>query len=91
MHHHSDNETFFEHLKHTEKDLEKKFVSYQKNAIARFPFIFLGLSSLGGVMIFYGFEKVIDQIPVLANNPLSMLLFGFVILVLTGALYRKLS
>lgn len=80
-----------EHIRHLEKDIEEKVISYQKNAISRFPFIFLGLSTFGGVMIFYGFEKIIDQTPFLSDNPLGMLIVGFMILVLTGALYRKLG
>lgn len=80
-----------EHVRHIEKDIEYKVISYQKSVLSRFPFLFLGLSTFGGVMIFYGFEKIIDQTPFLANNPLGMLIVGFIILVLTGALYRKLG
>tara|TARA_B100001179_G_C18581412_1_gene400133 strand:- start:389 stop:691 length:303 start_codon:yes stop_codon:yes gene_type:complete len=85
------NETFFEHARHIEHDLEEKVAKYQKNVIERFPFLFLGLSTFGGVAVFYGFEKIIDRTPYLADNPLGILLAGFVILFLTGALYRKLK
>ncbi|MFT6829494.1 MAG: hypothetical protein ACJAV6_000324 [Candidatus Paceibacteria bacterium] len=85
------NETFLEHAKHIEKDLEDRVIYYQRTAIQKFPFIFLGLSTFGGVAVFYGVEKIIDQTPHLADKPLAILIAGFVILILTGALYRKLN
>ncbi|MCA9351282.1 hypothetical protein KC929_00710 [Patescibacteria group bacterium] len=85
------HETFFEHAKHVEQDIEKKVVTVQQNAVQKFPFLFLGLSTFGGVAVFYGFEKIIDRTPYLADNPLGILLAGFFVLVLTGALYRKLN
>tara|TARA_B100001146_G_C15959464_1_gene339136 strand:+ start:133 stop:411 length:279 start_codon:yes stop_codon:yes gene_type:complete len=84
-------ESFFQHALHVEKDLEKKVVYYQKTALQKFPFIFLGLSTFGGVAVFYGFEKIIDSTPYLADNPWGILIAGFVVLILTGALYRKLN
>jgi len=88
---HQKNESFFQHAKHVEHDIEQKVVTVQKNVVHRFPFIFLGLSTFGGVAVFYGFEKIIDRTPFLADQPLAILLSGFLILVLTGALYRKLN
>ncbi|MCI5051124.1 MAG: hypothetical protein MRY57_02355 [Candidatus Pacebacteria bacterium] len=73
------------------KNLEEKVSRYQKNAIEKYPFIFLGLSTFGGVAVFYGFEKIIDETPFLADKPLMILIAGFSILILTGALYRKLN
>jgi hypothetical protein len=83
-------ESTFEHLHHIEENVVHKVETYQKTALDRFPFIFLGLSTFGAVMIFYGFEKIIDRIPLLNDKPIIMLIIGFVILILTGALYRKL-
>lgn len=91
---HSDEkqkESILKKVRSIEKDLEKTVVDYQKDAIARYPFVFLGLSTFGGVAVFYGFEKIIEQTPFLADKPLYVLLAGFLILVLTGALYRKLN
>lgn len=90
-HNRQKNETFLEHALHIEKDIEKKVIGYQKNAITRLPFVFLGLSTFGGVAVFYGFEKIIDQTPYLADRPYMILFAGFLILILTGALYRKLN
>ncbi len=84
-------ESLLKKVRSLEKDLEKTVIDYQKDAIARYPFVFLGLSTFGGVAVFYGFEKIIEQTPFLADKPVYILAAGFIILVLTGALYRKLN
>ncbi|MFT7327912.1 MAG: hypothetical protein ACI870_000083 [Crocinitomicaceae bacterium] len=84
-------ESILKKVRSIEKDLEKTVINYQKNALEHYPFIFLGLSTFGGVAVFYGFEKIIDQTSYLADKPLVILISGFLILVLTGALYRKLN
>jgi len=68
-----------------------KLRSARDSAFNRFPLIFVLLSSFGLVATFYGFEKVIDQIPFFIENPQSILLTGIAVLLLTGALYKKLS
>jgi len=84
-------ETILEHVRHIEHSIENKVIGYQQSAIHKFPFVFLGLSTFGGVAVFYGFEKIIDRTPYLADKPLVILISGFIILILTGALYRKLN
>ena len=90
-HEHSDKETLLQHAMHLEHEMQEKVVEVQKDAIQKLPFVFLGLSTFGGVAVFYGFEKIIEQTPFLADKPFAILLAGFVILILTGALYRKLN
>lgn len=85
------DETFIQHTLHLEKKFKDLVLEKQRTTIEKFPFIFLGLSTFGGVAVFYGFEKIIDQTPYLADKPLLILVAGFFILILTGALYRKLS
>lgn len=48
------------------------------------------LASFGLVAVFYGFEGVIDSIPLFANNPIALLITGIVVLVATGTIYSKL-
>lgn len=84
-------ESIIKKMRSIEKDLEHTVVEYQKDATQRYPFIFLGLSTFGGVAVFYGFEKIIEQTPFLADKPIPILVSGFIILILTGALYRKLN
>ncbi|MCB9815291.1 hypothetical protein H6785_01795 [Candidatus Nomurabacteria bacterium] len=73
------------------ESLTGKFSTVRDSAFARFPMIFVLLSSFGLVATFYGFEKVIDQIPYFNENPHMILMTGVVVLVLTGALYKKLN
>jgi len=68
-----------------------KFRSTRDSAFTRFPLLFLLLSTFGLVATFYGFEKVIDQIPFFIEKPHMVLLTGITILLATGALYKKLS
>ncbi len=84
------DETFLEHVVHIEKDIQKKITSYRQSIFERMPFLFLTISTLGGVSVFYGFEKMIDRTPYLADNPLAILLFGFTLLIISGALFTKL-
>lgn len=95
-HHHfhdkkHEHESILQHAYHIEESLKDRVVQAQKSAVERFPFLFLGLSTFGGVAVFYGFEKIIDKTPYLADNPIGILLAGFIILAGTGALYRKLQ
>ncbi len=68
-----------------------KWSSLRDSAFQRFPILLVLLSSFGLVSTFYGFEKVIDEIPFFVENPHMILLTGVAVLVLTGALYKKLS
>lgn len=61
------------------------------SAFSRFPAVFVLLSSFGLVATFYGFEKVIDQVDWLVENPHLLLLLGILTLLLTGTLYKKLQ
>lgn len=84
-------ESILKKMRALEHEIEKTVVEYQKDAIQKYPFVFLGLSTFGGVAVFYGFEKIIDNSPYLADKPFYILVSGFIILILTGALYRKLN
>lgn len=68
-----------------------KFKNFRNSAFTRFPMLFVLLTSFGLVATFYGFEKVIDQIPYFTENPHMILVTGVSILLFTGALYKKLS
>ncbi len=57
----------------------------------RFPVVFILFSAFGLVATFYGFEKLIDEIPSLANNSKLLLAVGLIILTITGTLFKKLD
>lgn len=60
------------------------------SAFDRFPLLFTLLGTFGVVATLYGFERVIDKISFLANNPFILLGTGLLVLILTGSLYKKL-
>lgn len=74
-----------------EKDLIQKLEHRRERLINHFPLWTALVATFGVVMIFYGFEKLIDRIPLLANNPWILLVTGLVVLVVTGTAYKKLN
>lgn len=86
------------HKKHSTKSLTEKerqlvrgIIYRRQRAFDRFPLLFTLLGTFGLVATFYGFERVIDQIPIFADNPYILLSAGISILVVTGTLYSKLK
>lgn len=69
----------------------KKLFEKKQSVFERFPLIFTLLGAFGLVATFYGFERLIDKVDLLANNPLILLGVGVSILVITGTLYKKLG
>jgi uncharacterized integral membrane protein len=63
----------------------------RSSILKRFPVLFSLLTAFGVSTMFYGFEKVVDEIPVLNTHPFLMLILGMGILAFTGTLYKKLS
>jgi hypothetical protein len=57
----------------------------------RFPLLYAMLATFGLVCTLGGFSKFIENITWLNENPLYLTGLGLVILLLTGAAYRKLS
>lgn len=77
-------------IKVDDKIIEK--VTAQRESLAqRHPHMFALVGAFGLVSTFYGFEKIIDQIPVLTNNPWILLVMGLTLLYVTGLALRKLG
>jgi hypothetical protein len=57
----------------------------------RYPLMFGLATSFGLVATFYGFEKLIDKVDIFARHPWLILVVGVIVLVSTGAAYRKLN
>jgi len=74
-----------------EEHVVKKLAQERNHAVAKFPLLFTLLTTFGIVATFYGFEHLIDQTPILSENPIALLAVGLGTLLLTGALYKKLS
>lgn len=78
-------------IKEATKNAGNTLGAYKQTAFHKFPLLFVLLSSFGLVATFYGFEKVIDSVPILQNNPIWILAVGLLALWITGSLYKKLS
>lgn len=85
-------------IKKAEENIERlggtikgKATHFRDSSFSRFPVMFVLLSTFGLVATFYGFEKVLDQIPIFIEHPLYILFTGLIILSLTGTLYKKLN
>lgn len=64
---------------------------FRDSAFARFPIIFVFLSTFGLVATLYGFEKFIDRIHFFQENPIMVLVAGLLTLAITGSLFKKLT
>lgn len=62
-----------------------------RSVFGRYPLLFSSLATFGFLATIYGFERVLDQIPLLRENPIIILLAGILILALTGTLYKRLE
>lgn len=71
-------------------ELLKKIDRKRENINNKFPLWSALAATFGVVSIFYGFEKIINEIPVLSNNPWILLVVGLAILIATGTTYKKL-
>ena len=71
--------------------LSNKAKSFRDSSFARFPVVFVFMTTFGLVATLYGFEKVIDQIDFFSNNPVMVLVAGISVLAITGTLFKKLT
>lgn len=68
-----------------------KLIRQRDDVFKRLPLVFTLLGTFGLVATFYGFQHIITEIPVLANNPYITLGIGLLVLLFTGTLYKKLG
>ena len=74
----------------TPKPVVDRLTRRRNSTFNRFPLLFTLLGAFGVVATFYGFERLIDKLDFLADNPLILLGIGILTLILTGTLYKKL-
>jgi hypothetical protein len=63
----------------------------QRLAKERFPLVYAMLATFGLVCTIAGFNHVIAKIEFLNNNPITLIIFGIGLLLITGAAYKKLG
>ena len=72
------------------KPVVGKLAAKRDTTFGRSPLLFTMLATFGLVATLYGFERLIDKIDLLADNPFILLAIGVLTLILTGSLYKKL-
>lgn len=68
-----------------------KLIQQRDSTFKKFPLLFTLLGTFGLVATFYGFQHIIEKVPLLASNPYITLGVGLFTLLLTGTLYKKLG
>lgn len=63
----------------------------QRRAKERFPLVYAMLATFGLVCTIAGFNHIIAKIEFLNNNPITLIIFGVALLMVTGAAYKKLG
>lgn len=63
----------------------------QRLAKERFPLVYAMLATFGLVCTIAGFNHIIAKIEFLNNNPITLIIFGIGLLLITGAAYKKLG
>jgi hypothetical protein len=62
-----------------------------RTVFGRYPLVFSLLATFGAVSILYGFDEILDQIEFVHAHPSAPILFGIILLALTGSLYKRLE
>lgn len=77
----------------TEAELQllRKLDEKRASAENKFPLITALVATFGFVSLLYGFEKFIDSIPFLADNPAVLFIIGITTLAVTGTIYKKIG
>lgn len=77
------------------KDLDDKvvalFKSERKRAKEKFPLVYALIATFGAVCVLAGLNKFVEKIDLFKNNPIILIIFGLLLLLVTGATYKKLG
>ncbi len=77
-------------IKYTEREVVELSEPVRKSVLKRFPIFFTLFVTFGVSSVFYGFERILDQVSLFHDHPWILLCIGVVVLVCTGTLYKKL-
>jgi predicted tellurium resistance membrane protein TerC len=61
----------------------------RKLLIKRFPVMFLLLVTVGFVSVSFGIEEIMHRYHFFSNHPFLVLAFGLLLLIVTGAAYKR--
>jgi hypothetical protein len=73
------------------RETERSIEPFRNSVFKRFPTLFTLLVTFGVAATFFGFERFFEVVPFFNDHPISTLVIGLTILVLTGKLYAKLG
>lgn len=73
------------------KEMHDGISQYTNPVLKRYPLFFAFLVTFGFAAILHAFDLITDEIPFVEEHPYYLLLSGVVVLVLTGALYKRLE
>ncbi len=71
--------------------INQLFSEKGRNVFSRYPLLFALLIVFGVTMVTQGIKDMLNEIPIFQDSPFIMLLFGMLILIITGTLYKKLE
>ena len=73
------------------RDLNEFMARKNRSVFGRYPLIFSLLGTFGIISILYGFDALLEEIPLVKEHPLIPIVFGIVLLIITGSLYKRLE
>lgn len=69
--------------------IERQVHPIRKSLIKRFPIVFILMVTIGFVLTSFGTEMFLERNTFFSNNPLVACILGIMLLVITGAAYKK--
>lgn len=72
-------------------EMNKYFQKKGKSVFNRYPVVFALIVVVGATLMSQGIKGLLFEIPFLNSSPLMMFLFGILVLIITGTLYKKLD
>ena len=78
-------------LEHETQNLTTYMHRRSRSVFGRYPLLFSLLTTFGVVSILYGFDDILNEIPLTHDHPVIPLIIGILILVGTGSLYKRLE
>ena len=80
-----------EEIELTTQKLDAYMHRHNRTVFGRYPLAFSLLGTFGVVTTLYGFEQILDEIPLLRAYPIIPLAAGIFILFVSGSLYKRLE
>jgi len=80
-----------EQIDKTVRQAQEVAGKYTQPVLRRYPLLFAFLLAFGTAAIFTGFHLWAETVPLFENDPVILILFGVIVLFLTGTLYKTLN